>query len=622
MTASPDDAYDAGLEPDGAASYDAHLDGASVTPPGMPITVLGLWGDHYWFIDAVGQRVSRTPQQMLAKGPLMGLFHGNTAWPEVAAPVNDKEGQPILGAVHFDRLGMLLMRACAARPLYNPDTPLRGVGVWRVGDTVLVHLGNRILDLGTGRAIAPGFSRGNAVWPAWQARLPKASASAPELPPPAPASLGAELVRRLGLWTWEAVEGPEVRAVSGAPAAARILAGYVAAAMLGAAIPWRPHVLLVAQGGSGKTTLIEMIEPLLPFVSASNDFTEAGLRQSLTGTSGALLLDEADATPETMERLQRVVDMLRRASGGKGARSVRGSAGGVSQTFEVTVSALLGSVHAPPLNPADASRFTRLDLLAPRDGATPLDKAELVGWAEMHGPALFARVLAGQARFDAVFAAFRRAMITGPWASAPRQADQLGTLLAGWWVLTQDGQPSPEAVEDAIEHLGDLLCTGGEQAHEQGPTQCLTHLLGASANVTIAGERVTLGYLVDEVRREEHAAQTDLRRLRDHGLAWVRLPPAEVERALSTASLDMYREPFAHAPTEAWIKGPGLFVASSHVQLAHAFRGSTWEGGKWIDDLRRLPSAITPRTSIAVGAATKWRGVWLPAPLLAGMSDP
>ncbi len=74
------------------------------------------------------------------------------------------------------------------------------------------------------------------------------------------------------------------------------MTGFVGAAMLGGATPWRAHVYALGPYGSGKSWLGELQSAALGAAAhpISNNYTEAGLRQAFTTQSLALILDEAE----------------------------------------------------------------------------------------------------------------------------------------------------------------------------------------------------------------------------------------------------------------------------------------------------------------------------------------
>ena len=62
---------------------------------------------------------------------------------------------------------------------------------------------------------------------------------------------------------------------------------------------WRAHIHVQGAAGSGKTWLADCVSAALGASAhpMANNFTEAGLRQAMTGTALATVLDEVDWSP-------------------------------------------------------------------------------------------------------------------------------------------------------------------------------------------------------------------------------------------------------------------------------------------------------------------------------------
>lgn len=560
-------------------------DGAppSGTDADCPIRPLGHRGGRYRLFNAAGELREVAEDKLQNGAILVSLLGGATDWAIRHFVQLDKDGNPT-SWFSTRALGRWIVAECHQAGLINDAEPMRGWGVWRAGGVVVLHLGDVVWLPATREARRAGFREWGALWPALPRAFPRAAADA-ALPEPAAPEAAAEVEALFTRWTWEQ------------PYAPAIVTGLWAAGLMGAAIRWRPHGLVVGQAGTGKTTLFDTLAALNPLAAAWNDYTEAGLRQALTGRAAPLLLDEAEGDPDGGSKLTKVIELLRRASGGAGAQTVRGSPGGQSQHFEVTSQALMGGILPPVLLPQDESRFTRVDLRPPPPpeelGETvpaPLpDEAELLAWRQ-RAPAFLARALAGMGRFAANLLAYRAAIIAR--GCMPRLVDQVGTILAARATLLRDAPVTAEqAAADCSGLFVDLLAPPAERAMEDGPGAVLVHLLQQAADVQRHGERPSIATLLREARGTEGDASR--RVLVDHGLALAPWPPGTRE-----------------------VPGgpPHLFVANTHPRLAKLFDGTRWAGGRWKEDLRRLPGAVLPGPRRELGDA-KPRCTIVPAPL-------
>jgi len=523
-------------------------DAPNEAPKECPVTPLGHRDGQFWFFDRAGQIRALSAQQLGQSPQIVALFCGDTDWCTKTFPQLDKEGQPT-GWFSVRAVGKHLVTECTKAGLFRPEEPRRGIGVWRAQGQVALHLGDRVFFPGSGVTRPAGFRDMGALWPA----LPRVPAPAA----PATAEQAAAVEAVFSRWNWEQ------------PFAVRAMFGLWAAGLLGAAIRWRPHGLVVGPAGSGKTTLMETYAALSPLALMWNDYTEAGLRQAVTGRAGPLILDEAEGDAEGVNRLQKVVELLRRASGGGGAQVVRGSAGGQSQTFEVTSAALLGCILPPNLLPQDASRITRVDLLPRAPDGPPLpSEAEMAG-LRAQAPALWGRALAGMDRFAANLETFRRDLLGR--GCPPRLADQIGTILAARAMMLHDEPVTEFQAKVQADHFRPLLMTEADQAPEDGPGAALLHLLQSVADVQRHGERPSIASLLARGQRSDPDGDDARRILREHGLAMTIWPPGAQGVPLSLA------------------------VANTHPRLARIYEGTRWAGGRWKEDLRRLPGVVVPK---------------------------
>lgn len=541
-------------------------DGPPPAPPAdldwdsAPFSLLGLSGGLVCAFDASGQ-LRELPARDLGAWQGLALLAGGTDWLLRHFRALDRDGIPT-ARFNARAAGEAIIAEAHARGLFDPAMPRREYGVWGTPDGVAVHLGRTVQGAAGSRRA--GFVAHGALWPAMPAQAGPGAPCGP--------AIGAEFVRLLGGWTWQ----------GDAEGACAALAGIVAVGMLGSVAPWRPHGLVCGAGGTGKSTLMDFLGRIVPFGAALNDFSEAGIRQRLSSRAALLLLDEAEG--DDSGRLQRVIELLRRASGGEGVRAVRGSPGGQSRTFDLVCNALMGAILPPPLLPQDAMRFAVLHLAEPPEGAPRLDTEALKGFAAAYGPALWGRVLAGSGRFLAWYAALRDELLR--MGFTPRQADQVGALGAGWQVLVTDAAPAPPF--ECLRPLSFLLASRAELAEDDGARRCLARLLGA-LDPGGKGARVSIAMLVEQAASAEPVwAEGPLRAL---GMRWLVLDGAA-----------------------------GLFVASRAPEVERLMGGTEWVGGRWLTALGRLPGARSGRDVAPqrMGIMGKIRGVWVPEAALLG----
>lgn len=566
------DAYDSAIAGGPRAP---NPDAARPDDPGCPVVFLGQHGGDFHFFDHMGQLRVLAAHHIAQPAQISVLFgHQGAAWLAQKFPALSQRGVPT-GRFDAADVGHWIIEQSSVAGLFDLRLPVRGIGVWRARDVAVLHLGDLLVWDGEERR--PGFREAGALWPAHPAAV--------KLAPPAPPEDARHLETLFGRWHWRQ------------PMAEAVLFGLYAAGMMGAAIPWRPHGFVVGEAGSGKSTLFDLLAEANPLATLVNDYTEAGLRQTLATHASAALLDEADADEASaMEKLQRVIGLLRRSSGGAGVSALRGGAGGTPQRFDVVASALMGGILPPVFLPQDASRITRLDVLrrAP-DGAplpSPAERARL----RANGPALLARAMKVLPRFAAAFEEARRQLLALD-GEAPRVADQIGAILAARHIMQHDSD-----LPDLSEEIGILawaIPSAETRQAEGGPQQALHHLLHAPMETFRQGERPTVRrQIMAALEVGTEASISDARRsLMDHGMRVGPYPLSDPNGPLC------------------------LYVMNQHQQLARVFAGTRWAGGKWAEDLARLPYAIRPDNPVKLMSGTKVRCVVIPPALLPSPSD-
>jgi hypothetical protein len=569
-------------KPPTAEEADPAIEGERPTAPRprdpgpCPVRAVGLRGGAAYFFDRMGQ-LREVPAQALGQPSQVLFLFGGLAgadWLRNKFPHYDREGAWTAG-FEIRQCNTWLIEECAQAGLFDPDRlPIRGHGVWIAQGCIAVHTGNKVIFM----TVPPeersaGFRDRGALWPAQ-----------PELTPPAPAlpaELAQQVERMFTRWHWWHA-GEE-----------RVFTGLWAAGLLGAAISWRVHGLLVGPPGSGKSTLLELYAALSPLAMPVNDYTAAGVRQLLTGRAAPLILDEADEDPETMGRLQQVISLLRRASGGEGARVVRGTGDGKALRSDFMSPAMLGSVLAPPLMPQDATRITKMELVRIPEGAAPLPFDKMMTWARNNAAALWGRAIDGIPRFRVNLAMMKAALLSH--GCSPRLGDQLGTIMAARAMMMEDEPLDAMSAEADALSVSWLMRTMDQAAEDSGPARCLSLLLASEANITEGGERPTFSELIARALQPQSAdlalqerSNEARRKLAKHGLKLRGYP-----------SLDTRPE--------------SLLVARAHPALSKVYAGTLWAGGRWAEDMKHLSGAAFPPDQISFAKGTKYRVVSIPS---------
>lgn len=553
--------------------------------PSAPFTPLGKAAGTYYFFDASGEIIALSARALGQWQDVLSLCGGAEGWLAEHFPAFDRDGMPT-GGFNVRKAAACIMQRCQDLPSFDPAEPRRRYGLWPVPGGAALHLGKTVLWCGVEERA--GFSRGGALWPAMAPR--------PAPAPPADAALGRELEATFRRWNWADEHG------------AAVALGLVVGGMLGGLSAWRAHGFFVGEAGTGKTTLLRFMASLCPLSRYLNDFTEPGVRQMLSETAASVYLDEAEGDEHGDNKLKRVLDMMRRASSGAGVQGVKGSPEQVARAFSVNATAMMGAILPPALNPADATRWTVLQLRQLAAGAGGSEEIE--AFADRHALALWGRAIAAAERIAGLYRVLKARLVEG--GCTHRIADQLGLIAACHWAMTNEPTYDPrpgetETVDDPLVVVRWLVVSDGDRETDSGGNQALQRLLAMPLDM--AGDKMVLGQALQRYRQigrllHERPGDADApvllseqRKLdslmQSHGVRWGTLPI----------------KPTDAAP----VPPPGLYVAAgNHPRLARGFDGTQWSGQRWAPALAQLPGAKGGRDAPAVHiGGGKMRTCWV-----------
>ena len=517
-----------------------------------------------------------------------------------------------------DSAAIWFVRQCRRAGRWDTSRAVRGLGVWpEPGGRVVLHRGPEIWEYVPGSPpeqtpVAKTLQRRQGPLYGLKAAMP-----APDLP--ASSDYGQWVRQQLDLWRFEAI-GED--GLTGAD----VVAGWLMASLLGGVAPFRPHCLIFALAGSGKTTLMEFVQAVLSALASDviDSWTGPGLRQELAGTARPVLLDEAETSVSSIPGkgpVDEALETLRRMSTGDGGvrkqgDSTGGSGGPVTQT--AVGMGMLAAVTPPKLGAADTSRFVEVRLLSlvepkPLSGVPPdplrrvlsTDRqlATVIDRARTMAPALLGRALAGAARYPADVDLIKAQVLAAH--GNVRTADLVAALAAGLRLLT-DETPLDEA--RAAELAGEWRGLVEVRAHDEGAQNpaldALAHLFAWPTGIHNHDRVLSVGEIIKRWRN---------RRRRPEEL------PASGEETLRHMGL-ILRE-VEDKDAGDWT--PWVAIANNHPTLTRIF-----ERTAWVDHRRVLGylTGIGPEWKTEVADKMRYglnqqRGLWIPLSPLLGRWD-
>ena len=390
--------------------------------------ILGLAGDGVAIRISAGRVLQRSRESLCSATTLVSL-----------APVSywtQLSGTEGLSVVSARALGDALLRA--ADRLGAVDlASIYGRGAARRRDgTICYHLGDRLLAGGEVHGLDDDGS--GAVWLA-EPRV--------------------DLGDRASRDAIETAAGAVLRYRWRTPEDGRRVLGWLAVAVAGGALEWRPHLMMAAPAGTGKSWFLRNVigRILGDLLLKIADGTVASVARLTSASALPITIDEAEPTGRWIQDL---LGLLRIASGGDGLR-VRADGSSTGVTVQAPrFSALLSATAVPRMGAADASRVSVVRLGGPV-GDWPDVRSRITAAME-HGPGIRSALIRdAEAIAEAATEITRQLEDFGEMTS--REALTAGALTAGWrWWAGRDaemvvGASVRDEADDAADALLELL---------------------------------------------------------------------------------------------------------------------------------------------------------------------
>ncbi len=366
------------------------------------------------------------------------------------------------------------------------------------------------------------------------------------------------------------------------PGDGRLLAGWVFIARIVGALTIHPHIWVTGGKGTGKSTLLGMIGKILGpeqgKLSVIGASTEAGIRQSIKCNSIPVVFDEFEQEGKRSQaRIDSIIELLRSAWSTTEGKVIKGSANGDSVEYSLNFSALVSSIRVRLQNDADRSRFSVLELLT--HDSNPAKAAELNAaianitpeWAERflsRGCSMIENIIKCQDIFSQAIAG----------RTSQRHGQQLGTLLAGWWCLENDGIVTGE---QALRVCQDFLEFNEPEQDVTDEQECLTHLMTTAILFRTASDTFeqSIEYVIDNP--EDQAT------------------PINILKTMYGIKL----------------KDGFVLIAHRNAELSKIYRETRW-ADNWSLSLKRLKGALIKEGESFGGRKNKSRAVAIPANLI------
>lgn len=345
--------------------------------------------------------------------------------------------------------------------------------------------------------------------------------------------------------------------------------GWSIVAPFAGCLNWRTHFSLTGEQGTGKSTLQTcagnfMGEFALVFDGQSS---EAGIRQKVGSSSCAVLIDEAEADSK---KIANTLTFFRTAS--SSGIVAKGTSDQSGMDFILKLTGMIGGIVAPALNPADLSRFLRIELKPKGENVHPLlldiDRQNEIGKKTI----MF--IIKNYKMFKSVCKKVRKHLLAD--YDNSRYADSFTTLIAGAYIgLNQNDDDS--GIIDFMKHFN------FEKEKIQMATKDHNNLLNKILKTSFRSE---VGmYSVIEMINAIYHNDNDATLKKD------------LRRTLGRNGMKV-------EDTEGSYK---LFIATKDDNFVKMFRGSKFDAGDITSVITRIEGTELLKDSVMIGGTRSQR---------------
>lgn len=203
--------------------------------------------------------------------------------------------------------------------------------------------------------------------------------------------------------------------------------GWSIIAPFAGCLNWRTHYSETGEQGTGKSTKqICMGNFMGEFaLNADGQSSEAGIRQKMGSSAGVVIIDEAEADGK---KIANTLTFFRTAS--SSGNILKGTSDQSGMDFILKITGMIGGIVPPALNPADLSRFLRIELLPKGEAVHPL-LIDVERQGEI-GKKTIMYIIQNYKMFKSVCKKVRKLLLEDN--NVSRYADSFTTIIAGAYI--------------------------------------------------------------------------------------------------------------------------------------------------------------------------------------------
>lgn len=365
-------------------------------------------------------------------------------------------------SINTDEASNDLIQKCHEVGVFKPES-VRGAGVWEDDGRIVYNAGDKLYISGEKHDLHSSSFRTRNIY--------NLDADRPEPLEPLSkeeSSLIYEVAKNLNC------DNPL--------ASAMVLTGWLFIAPISGALSWRPHIWLTGASGTGKSYLLEnfifrIIKNFSVYMQGGT--SEAGLRAATSNGSFPVVFDEFETNDvKSGERVAAIIELARQASSSGNGYITKSTAQGGIKTFKPQFSMMVSSVRVGLEHEEDVNRFAIIELN--RGGNAEQFKKlnesiKKVFSIKNFSERLFSRALNNVDNIK-ISSEILKNEISKKYSM--RKGQQFGSILSGFWHLTNDNVITQEEAENLVRCANGVLESKFNDLEDE--MNCLNYLLDST----------------------------------------------------------------------------------------------------------------------------------------------
>lgn len=428
---------------------------------GLSFKIVGVTPTDIFFFPRESKCIMSYKKHSLSKNALMTLMPRDT-WGEYFSKPD--------GGIAWDKAADYVLRKSAGADFFQ-NTMVRGSGAWRDEGRLVIHTGRYLIVDGKEvdlYNIESKYVYEKRDYVPYKTKGCKAIES-----------------KRL-LHTLKHINFRDDKAYL-------LLAGWLLLAPFGGAIDWRSKIWITGPRGSGKTWILENI--IFPIVGnefgyiAPGTSSEAAIRRQAGTSSLPNIHDEMESdNKQYAENINSILMFYRVGASGDSGGIIKVGSDGNIQIWKSQCMACFASIGASITHGADSSRINVITLKnnsgkKEKENFNVLQENKSIFTSEwvksLHG-----RTLSIFSEVEKAVQIFRK--VSGDMLGSSRDGDQVGTLLAGAYMLEHDQAPIASACKTWLEEHDVYRFQNDDETDEK---LCLNEILHHQIEVSDSHNR-------------------------------------------------------------------------------------------------------------------------------------